>query len=647
MKALLSVGSVVIACACTAIAADPVQWIGTGEVASWTNAANWAGGVVPGWYVAPDGTNAGARGGEVEFIVGDREQTIDLDGLTSVSNVTMRGAGAGRYTFGTSSTQVLRLEMGGGLSIASDVRRTPLLVGAIGKTSFTGKDDAATPIIRNNSADTLVINDIGYIEGVSGWAVIYFAFAGTGDIRFDGESKSISLLGVRHLHSGRLIWNSKSSLRANIADEGGSGSVEVLEGMSYRFNSDGYQAFAGQTSKSKTFTYGGAGTLTVCGGKTENGLDPNKWCNGSIQIGYGTLRIATAHLTGKDSLSNSGHLVGLRIGGTAVDHDSWSTGTVELDSPDNQLCGDIEIYGGSALKASSFGLKSEQSRLGWCTNLYVCNRARLVYTGPGETTDRNIRVGVTPHTLASGNASVKEATFSLEHAGTGPLVVRSTVDATSEDIEPVVTLINNGTETATWASALDCSGLGVTKSGSGLWILSGANTYDGPTTVSAGTLRVTDPESLANSSAITLAGGTLEIPGSETATETTLKALNASANARLDVGYGRTLEFASVSVASGKTLAIVTGDDTTIVKVTGQTAGRRPASRSTVRRRISTSAASFAATGRRGTSPPRARGTTRTTGRPGSRLPTRRRASTCAATSRSGSTRRRRAATCS
>lgn len=78
MKALLSVGSVVIACACTAIAADPVQWIGTGEVASWTNAANWAGGVVPGWYVAPDGTDAGSRGGEVEFIVGDMEQTIDL-----------------------------------------------------------------------------------------------------------------------------------------------------------------------------------------------------------------------------------------------------------------------------------------------------------------------------------------------------------------------------------------------------------------------------------------------------------------------------------------------------------------------------------------------------------------------------------------
>ena len=576
MKQLMSIVTAVWACACTAFAAEPVQWIGSGEIASWTNAANWAGGIVPGRYVGPDGVEIGDFGAEVVFSVGSAEQTIDLDGFVSVSNVTVRGSGAGCYTFGTSATQVLRIEELGVFEVASDVARVPVLVGALGRMHTTTSSSLSDnpPIIRNNSSDTLVIHDIGYIGNFSGWSVCYFTFEGSGDIRFEGAAKSCSLLGTNFRQTGRFILDTDLSTRCNLVTSAAEMHVEVAEGCTFRINADGYGGgLVMQGAKGKPIYIEGDGTFTFNGGRTENTSDPNKWSNASSTIGYGLNVIRTAHIRGIDNMSNSGHLVGIRFNSSGTDYDGWSTGTLVLDSPDNTLCGDIEIYSGSALQASSFGLKGEQSRLGYCTNFYLCNRARLIYTGPGETTDRNIHVGRTPHVIAANSVTLSQATFSIEHAGTGPLVVNSTIDTVEDNLSPVMTLKNSTAETATWAADLVCPGLGIAKEGTGIWILSGANTYDGPTTVSAGTLRVTNPESLAHSSAITLAGGTLEIPGSETATETTLGALTVSANARLDVGYGRTIEFASISVASGKILAIVTGDDTTIIKVTGQAAG--------------------------------------------------------------------------
>ena len=64
MKKLALLGAVAAVSATTF--AEPIQWIGTGEVACWTNAANWAGGVVPGRYVDSNGNEAGAVGAEVE-----------------------------------------------------------------------------------------------------------------------------------------------------------------------------------------------------------------------------------------------------------------------------------------------------------------------------------------------------------------------------------------------------------------------------------------------------------------------------------------------------------------------------------------------------------------------------------------------------
>jgi fibronectin-binding autotransporter adhesin len=65
--------------------------------------------------------------------------------------------------------------------------------------------------------------------------------------------------------------------------------------------------------------------------------------------------------------------------------------------------------------------------------------------------------------------------------------------------------LTQGTDFASTISGLG----GVAQVGSGITVLNGTNTYTGPTVVSAGTLLVNSPGSLASASAVTVAGGTL------------------------------------------------------------------------------------------------------------------------------------------
>ena len=97
---------------------------------------------------------------------------------------------------------------------------------------------------------------------------------------------------------------------------------------------------------------------------------------------------------------------------------------------------------------------------------------------------------------------------------------------------------NTGANTISGVLADNGSGqLAVTKSGSGLWILSGANSYSGRTTVLAGTLRFNiasgTPTIAAGATAAVASGATLELAGS-------VSALGAAGGNRVNVTNGST-----------------------------------------------------------------------------------------------------------
>ncbi|HSI08222.1 MAG: autotransporter-associated beta strand repeat-containing protein [Rariglobus sp.] len=134
-------------------------------------------------------------------------------------------------------------------------------------------------------------------------------------------------------------------------------------------------------------------------------------------------------------------------------------------------------------------------------------------------------------------------------SGTGGLTL--TLDGTNNNSSfssLVRGVISNGTGNT----------LSLAKSGTGLWTLSGNNTYTGTTTVSDGTLALGAADRIANTSNLVMAGGTFATGGFNE----TLGTLTLSANSTIDMGsLTSALVFAdSHSIAWSGTLTLLNFD---------------------------------------------------------------------------------------
>lgn len=118
------------------------------------------------------------------------------------------------------------------------------------------------------------------------------------------------------------------------------------------------------------------------------------------------------------------------------------------------------------------------------------------------------------------------------------------------------TLTVAGANNTDIASAIGGTGTsGITKTGAGTLHLTGNNTYSGTTAVTGGTLLLGSADRIANTSPMTLGGGTFATGGFNE----TLGALTLSANSIIDMGAGTSALHFGVSsglLTSGKTLSI-------------------------------------------------------------------------------------------
>jgi autotransporter-associated beta strand protein len=107
------------------------------------------------------------------------------------------------------------------------------------------------------------------------------------------------------------------------------------------------------------------------------------------------------------------------------------------------------------------------------------NAGQLTYLGSGETTDRVINLAGT-----TGGAT-------LDQSGTGLLKFTSHFTATGAGAKTLTLQgSTNGSGEIAAAIVNSSSATALTKTGSGTWTLSGANAYNGLTTISGGTLRI-------------------------------------------------------------------------------------------------------------------------------------------------------------
>jgi autotransporter-associated beta strand protein len=197
-------------------------------------------------------------------------------------------------------------------------------------------------------------------------------------------------------------------------------------------------------------------------------------------------------------------------GGGSVTIKKCGAGTMKLSGA-NTYTGQTIITGGT-LSIDSFNSMAKgkaSSSLGAPktdadAEIMISGGSTLVYTGKGETTDRNLNLP------GAGD------TITLDQSGTGLLKLTSSFVMSGYGENKTVVLAGSSTGTGELAFDIDNvydrknkATTSLTKSGTGTWTLSGTNTYTGPTTVKQGTLLLTKAQSLGDKTEVSVADGAM------------------------------------------------------------------------------------------------------------------------------------------
>ncbi len=197
-------------------------------------------------------------------------------------------------------------------------------------------------------------------------------------------------------------------------------------------------------------------------------------------------------------------------GGGSVSLKKCGPGTLKLSGA-NTHSGQTIITGGtlsidsfnSVVKgkaSSSLGAPKTDAN----AEIMISGGSTLVYTGKGETTDRNLN-------LPGAGDSI-----TLDQSGTGLLKLTSSFVMSGYGENKTVVLAGSSAGNGELAFNIDNvydrkekAFTSITKSGTGTWALSGTNTYTGPTTVKQGTLLLTKVQSLGDKTEVSVDDGAM------------------------------------------------------------------------------------------------------------------------------------------
>ncbi len=272
--------------------------------------------------------------------------------------------------------------------------------------------------------------------------------------------------------------------------------------------------------------------------------------NGSLSIS-GNINGGTRNLT-LAGIGAAGLISGNLSGSGALTMNG--TGTWAL-SGTNTFSGKTSINSGT-LSVNTLANTSTSSSLGAPTTVAngtvaigsTTTGATLAYTGSGSTTNRVINLAGT-----TGGAT-------LDASGTGPLVFTSAFTATGAGSKTLTLTGSSAAANTIQGAIINNSVTNITslaKSGTGTWVLSGANTFTGATTINAGTLQVSADNNLgvapgtATAGQLTLAGGTLEATAGFTLNSNRGIALTSSTTSNLTAETGQSLNYGGIIAGSG------------------------------------------------------------------------------------------------
>ena len=360
-----------------------------------------------------------------------------------------------------------------------------------------------TSTFTNNSSNTLNLGAIAAAANtlnVAGSGTTTIAsYTGTGTIGLS-QTGAVNITGTLNGGTSSVLTTSGTGGTLTLSSTGAT--TNTLKELIIS-NSGTVDIGAGNLSLSD----GGGSTLQSTTGGTVNAT------------GGGTLTFSTA---GGTNFGDNGTAAGTTltinakitgVNGFEVYGGSTTAGTVVLTNTGNTFAGDVLIDGGILSVAQIGNTGATPSVLGEGTNIYISagGTNALKYTGTGETTNRVINLNGTTTGGIIDDEGTGTLDFTANLATPGGGVKTLTLTGSAAGIGQIAgKVIDSSTANKT----------SVLKTGTGTWILTGASTYTGGTTISGGTLAATGTG--LGTAAVTVSGGTIAVNDGVTTTAQTL-----------------------------------------------------------------------------------------------------------------------------
>jgi len=315
------------------------------------------------------------------------------------------------------------------------------------------------------------------------------AISGSGRLIQSGADGLVTLTGANTYSGGTTVLGGT----LQIGNGGTTGSItgNVVNNGNLAFNRSDSLSFQGVISGTGSLTKLGAGTLTLTGANTYSG---------GTTISAGTLQIGNSDSNGvvlRDinigNVVNNGVLAFNRSDNIVFAGDSSGTGSLrKLDRGTLTLTGTSSYSGGTTISAGTLQLGSGGTTGSITGN--VLNNSVLAFNRSDDVNFTDVisgtgslsKLGAGTLTLTGANTYSAGTTIS---AGTLQIGNGGTAGSITGNVVNNGNLAFNRSDNLSFESVISGTG-SLNKLGAGTLTLTGANTYSGGTTVSAGTLQI-------------------------------------------------------------------------------------------------------------------------------------------------------------
>jgi len=604
-------------------------WINATANSTWTNTANWSGGIIA------DGADAIADFSTLDITA---NRTVNLSASRTIGTLIFGDAttASNNWTLanGTGGPWTLTVGTSTGTPTIQVVNQTATISALLGGTQGFTKIGAGTLTLSNagntlTGGITLSAGALNFTNGALGGNLVTInANASLGWSA--GNTQDISSqLKIEDGMTATLATGANNVTVASSIQTGTTGNASITKTSAGTLTFTAVQSYSGTTrvSGGRIVLAGGNDRLTA----TSSLILGQAAASGVLQIGdasatssqtFDSIVIAgtgTANaIVGGNSgnslliLNNSAAVTyaGL-LGGTGTNENNLAltkagNGALTLSNAGNTFVGDVLISGGTLAitKSTALGSNTKTITISGPTNAPTLKldgtsgdlslpAALSLITSNDNTNSpailssagNNVIAGsIAPTTggFGGGNTRIKVTAGSL--ALTGDISPHASASG------PVTLILDSAIGTAGSASGIlgdnGTSTLSITKATGGTWSLTGANTYTGTATINAGTLQVNaiaangTAQPLGTATSAILIGtnttiGTLDYTGSTNATLARGITVNGTAGAIVKNSGGATLTLSATQARGARGLTYTGGDFIVSGRITG-TASANP-----------------------------------------------------------------------